>query len=320
MAWPINAEILQGIVKTSFYGALQTAEADLVYPKLCQTIAQEDLTVTYTSFGNVPEPRQMSGSVASSGTRQAKALKDYKLTGTVVEFETTASLPRSVVETNPSEIGRITEQMAQKCALFLDRRFIATALPASTAGYDGVSLYNDAHLESGTAQDNNRTAVAAGTVPTTTFPTAAELESALGVEIGALKGFTDDQGTPVNANISRYSIICPITYEYLYRTVLEPQKGQISGTDVSGGTGRFRGLFTVYASPFVATEDRHYLFGMRPGAFAVALLKNKDWEIKTNIGTDSDVWNMNQTALFMAYGRFEFYPWDWKTTLIEVWT
>lgn len=315
MSNPINAEILQGIVRTSFYESLAVSEQGLLWPKYCKVVTQDELTVTYTSFGAIPEPRQMSGSVASTGQRQVKELKDYKLVGTVVEFETTASLPRAVAETNEGEVKRKVEEMATKCATFIDRRMIATALPASTAGYDGLSLYNDAHLESGTAQDNNLTSAAA----TGTVPTAAELEADLTTEITSLKGFTDDQGTPVNGNLQGYRIICPIGYEYLYKSVLEPLKGQIAA-DVSGGTGRFRGLFEVDAAPYVATTDRHYLFAKRPGYYPLALLKNRDWEIRTNIGTDADSWNMGMVALFMAYGRFEIYPWDWKGTLRQVWS
>lgn len=316
-AWPINSEVLTGITKASFAKAMSTAEAGLTYPALTMPITQDQLTQTYTSFGNVPEPRQMGGSVASSGTSIGKSLKDYKLTATVVEFETTVIMPRAVIETNPEEIARITQQMAEKCAIAKERRFVATALPAATAGYDGVSLYNDAHPESGTSQDNNLTSAAA----TGTVPTAAELEADLITEITSLKGFTDDQLTPVNAAVSSFSILVPIGFEYLYRGVLEPLKGQIQGTDVSGGTGRFRGMFKVYASPFVATTDRHYLFANRPGSAAVAELKNKDWDIATNVGDDSsDRWRLGKEAVFTAYGRFEFYPWQWWTTIRQVWT
>lgn len=316
MSNPINAEILQGIVRTSFYESLSAGEAGLLWPKYCKVVTQEELTTTYTSFGAVPEPRQMSGTVASTGQRQVKELKDYKLVGTVVEFESTVEIPRAVAETNEGEVRRKVEELAAKCAMFLDKRMIGTALPASTAGYDGLSLYNDAHLETGAAQDNNLTSAAA----TGTVPTAAELEADLTTEITSLKGFTDDQGTPVNANLQGYRIICPIGFEYLYKSVLEPLKGQSPGLDVSGGTGRFRGLFEVDASPYVASTDRHYLFAKRPGYYPLALLKNKDWEIKTNIGTDADSWNMGLKALIMAYGRFEIYPWDWKGTVRQVWT
>lgn len=317
MAWPTNAEVLQGISKTSFFGALASQESMRIYPKLAMPIDQSDLTVTYTSFGNVPEPRQLSGTVASTGARQEKHLEDYTLQATVVEFETTVVVPRSVIETNPSEIPRITAQMAEKSSLFMDRRFVATALPSSVAGYDGVSLYNDAHPESGTNQDNNTTSVVASD---DTIPTAAELETRIDLDILALHTVTDDQGTPVNEGVDHYTILVPIAYKFLYKNVLEPAKNTLPGLDVSGGTGRFRGMFTVLGSSFVAAADRHYVFADKVGTKAVALMKNKQWDFKTNIGTASDLWNFSQKALFTAYARFEFFPWDWKITHRHVWT
>ena len=178
----LNAEVLQGIARTSFYGALGAVEAELVHPKLTKEVSQKEITVTYTSFGEVPEPREMSGSVAATGERQTHGVADYKVVGTVIEREQTVGMKRATIETNPGEIPIKTGQMARKAMIYKDRRFIATVLPATTAGYNRVSLYNDAHLESGTAQDNNLTAVAA----TGTVPTAAELEASLDTEIAAI--------------------------------------------------------------------------------------------------------------------------------------
>lgn len=313
---PLNAEVLQGIARTSFYSALSAEMSMRVFPKLCLEKPVKDETTTFTSFGSVPEPRQLSGSVASTGERQAYGLKDYKLTGTVVEWEQTLEVPRKVCESYPDEMAGKIREMAAKAIMFMDRRFVATVLPASTAGYDGVSLYNDAHPESGTNQDNNLTSAAA----TGTKPTAAELEADLDTELGALKGFTDDRGTPVNDGVTQFDILVPLSFEWLYRSTLEPLKGQVAALDVSGGTGRFRGMFNVHASAFVATADRHYLVARREGTAPVALLKHKDFEFKSNVGTDSDMWNFKQMGIFYSYARWEFVPWDWKTTVRQVWT
>ncbi len=72
----------------------------------------------------------------------------------------------------------------------------------------------------------------------------------------------------------------------------------------------------VAAGPgFAGEQDRYEVLQK-----AVALLKNKDWEIVDNINTDSDAWQINQTALIHSYARFEFIPWDWKGTIRQVWT
>jgi hypothetical protein len=263
----------------------------------------------------------MSGTVASSGGREAKNMKYYKVSGTVAEFETTVTIPRSVIETNPGEIPRITAQMAQKASMFMDRRFIATALPSTTVlGYDGVALYSGSHPESGTNQDNDDTQAVTGIAAPANadHPTGPELENVLMLNLSTLKQFTDDQGTPVNEGVNSYYILVPTEFDYDYRNVLSPVNGSIAGLDVSTGRGLYRGMFEVLSSAFIAAQTTHYIFCKKPGSAAMALLKNKDWEFKTNIGTDSDLWNFNQTALFTAYARFEFIPWDWKVTYREV--
>jgi hypothetical protein len=95
---------------------------------------------------------------------------------------------------------------------------------------------------------------------------------------------------------------------------------QIGGTDVSGGTGKYRGLFEVLPSAFRSAADRYFVVAKDTGAYPVALLKNKDFEFVTNIGTDSDMWLYSQMAVFSSYARFEFIPWDWKTTIRQVYT
>jgi hypothetical protein len=330
MPQPLNPEVYSSIkhgIADSFYGTIIAEAHDYAYGKLTKEVQQDDLTVTYTAWGGAPEPRQLSaGATGAGGGRQAKALKDYKLVGTVVEWEQTISLPRSIVETQPGLAAEKAAEMARKAMLFMDRRFVATILPAATAGYDGLSLYNDAHLESGTAQDNNLTSAAA----TGTKPNAGELESELDLEISTIKKFTDDAGTPVGAATKKWKILVPSAFEYMYGSVVNPAvNNAIPGYDSSAnsvttsfgaGSGRFRGMIEVIGSPFIAADDRHYIFADRPGYFAVALLKNKDFEVVDNINTDSDEWRLNQTALIHSYARFEFIPWDWKGTIRQVWT
>ncbi len=315
MSLPVNAEVLQSIAKTSFYGALESQEQLRLYPQLSMPVTQDQLTTTYTSFGNVPEPRQLSGSVAAGGHRKARSLADYKLVGTVVEWEDTVPVPRSVIETNPAEIGRITQQMAEKASLFMDRQFV-TALAASTAGYDGVALIHDSHPESGTNQDNNWSTAVTGI--SATHPTSAEFETLFDVNYKDIKGFTDDQGTPVNEGVRKFHVICPLEFENHMRIVLGPINNAVPYFDVGGGTGRFRGMADVHGTAFITTQDRYYIIADKPSSRPIALLKNKDWEFKTNIGTDSDLWNLSQTAIFYAYARFVFVPWDWKTIGLQV--
>ena len=323
MGFPINSETYSAIkhgIADSFYGTIIAEEQEYTYNRLCKPIEQDDLTTTYTAWGGVPEPRAMStaltGATAAGGGRMAKQLMDYKITGSVVEWEQTIEIPRSVVETQPGLAAEKAAEMARKAMLYMERRFVGTILDAATLGYDGDALYSTSHTESGASQDNADTSAAA----TGTKPTAAELETQLDLNVALVKAFTDDASTPVNATVKQFEMIVPLAFETLYNIVLGASNTASPGLDVSGGTGRFKGMFNITASPFVSAADRHFIFCKRPGYYAVALLKNKDWEVVDNINTDSDAWRLNQTALIHSYARFEFIPWDWKGTIRQVWT
>ena len=321
MGFPINSEVYSAIkhgIADSFYGTILAEEPDYTYGKLCKPVDQDDLTATYTAWGGAPEPRQLSTALNGSGTgggRQAKQLMDYKVTGSVVEWEQIIEIPRSVVETQPGLAAEKAAELARKALLFMDRRFVGTILDAATLGYDGDALYSTTHTESGTAQDNADTSAAA----TGTKPTVAELEAQLDLNVALLRLFTDDALTPVNATVKQYLMLIPVEFEPLYNISLGTSNMAHPGLDVSGATGRFKGMFEIVSSPFVPAT-RHYIFCKRPGYYPVALLKNKDWEVVDNINTDSDAWRLNQTALIHSYARFEFIPWDWKGTIRQVWS
>ena len=302
MGYPQNPEILQGIYKTAFNKGVTSGDASRYYSKLSQDIPQDVTTVSYTSFGSVPEPRQLSG-VAGGGTRQSKQLKDYKLAVTVQEYEVTVDMPRSVAEDNPADAQEMVGKLGGKCSFAYDRQFVGVLTSTTLLGYDGVVIYSAAHGESGTNQTNIDTT--AGT------PTGAQVETAITSNLGALMGFTDDQLTPVNEGVTHWTILVnPIQY-FTYLSVLDPNMSQ-QAIDSSGGTGKFRGLFTIIPTALVASKT-HYIFA-DAGDKAVGFFHKTAWDVKSNMYTDSDYWKISNLAMFTGYARHAFYPWNWKST------
>ena len=164
-------------------------------------------------------------------------------------------------------------------------------------------------------------AAAVGIVPvaaTGTIPTAAELEAALITDMVALRDFTDDQGRPVNEGAAGFDILIPPEFEWIYKQVLDPTLSQQS-YDSSGITGRFRGMFNMKVSAYVA-GDRHYIFARNRVRKALGFYVKTDWDYFSNIGTESDAWRLGRQAVFTGYARFEFQPRDWKVTVRHVYT
>ncbi len=320
MPGPVNPELTQSIMRTDFFAAVEQAAQQRFYPKLSVPKTQTELTVVYPSLGSVPELRQVGGLVGG-GSRSAVILKDWKLTATLVPWEQTVWMARADAESMPNEVSAKASQMAAKGNKSIDRLF-CEALVATTAGYDTVSLINNAHPESGTNQDNARTTAAV----TATDPTAPEVEASLDEDIGVLKAFTDDQGTPLNEGIEKFTILCHPDHEFAIRTVTSPLMAN-QAVDSSGVTGRYRGLADVIVSAYCTSTgktngvvDRMYVFANGVDK-AMAFCKLKDLEFNTNFRNEnSDAW-VQQLMLYMtSYGIFAFVPWRWSSVIQHIWS
>jgi len=303
MGYPQNPEILQGIYKKSFFEGFGVQQADRFFSRLSKDVPQDITTVTWTSFGSVPEPRQLSG-IAAGGTPQSKELKDWKLTTVVQEHEVNVDMPRSVAEDNPADAQGLVGSLGQKASFYYDRQFIACLASSTLLGYDGKVIYSATHGESGTSQDN--TGTSAGT------PTGAQVETGLTDSIGRIMAHKDDQGTPVNEGVKNFTVLVnPLQY-YTYKAVLDPTMSK-QAVDSSGGTGVFRGMFNIIPSTLVTTKV-HYVFADNPPQPAVGFFHKTEWDLKSNMYTDSDMWTRSKIAFFTGYARFSFYPWQWKST------
>ena len=301
-----NAEILQGLYRTSFFDNFSSGQSARFYSKLAKDMPQEQTTVTWTSFGSVPEPVQLSGTTATGGIPRATPLNDFKLATTVQEYKVTVPMARSVAEDNPADAQGMVGKLGGKASFRYDREFMSCLTSSTLLGYDGKVVYSTTHAESGTNQDNARTATGSGTI------TAAEMEVGITAAVAGLQSFTDDQLTYVNEGVNHFTILCNPLQWAMINNLVNPSF-QNQSIDSSGGSGKFRGMFTVIASALVTTKV-HYIFA-DGGDPAVGFFHKTDWDITSNMYTDSDLWKLHNTAMFTGFARFAFYPWNWKATI-----
>jgi hypothetical protein len=305
--YPQNPELLQGIYRAAFFDNVISGDSARFYSKLSKITQQTTDTVTYTSFGSVPEPVQLSGTAATAGAAPVKTLKDYKMAVTVHPYTVKIGMPRSVAEDNPQDAQGMVAKMGQKASFYYDRAFIACLASSTLLGYDGKVVYSTTHAESGSNQDNARTATGAGTI------TAAEMETGITAAVAGLQGFTDDQGTYVNEGVNHFTILCNPLQWGMINNLVNPNLNSVHAADVTGGTGKFRGMFTVIPSMLVTTKV-HHIFA-DGGDPAVGYFTHTDWDLKSNMYTASDLWNDSHEARFTGYARFAFYPWQWKSCI-----
>jgi hypothetical protein len=307
--YPQNPEVLQGIYRKDFFENFASGQAARFYAGLSKDVPQTETTVTYTSFGAVPEPAQLTGAATTPGIPSAKILKDYTLTVTTQEHKVTLKIPRRVAESNQMDSSNWLSRLGGKSSFYYDRQFVACLTSTTLLGYDGKVLYSTTHAESGSNQDNSRTAALGP------LDNAADWETALTTSVGALLGFTDDQGTYVNEGITKFTILCNSTEWVAANLTVNPTMSQ-QAIDASGGTGKFRGMFSVIPSALVAAQT-FFVFadGAEPAVgFFHAPVPN-GWDLKSNMYTDSDEWVDGNIARFTGYSVFQFKPWQWKSTV-----
>jgi hypothetical protein len=321
--WPVNSALNSDILQADFFESVERAEKARFYGRLSTQKTVTEITNTFPSFGSVPEIRQLSG-ISGGGTRQPVLLKDWSMTATVFEWEQTVPITRLIAESKSEAVRAKTQQIATKAMKGMDRVFCQALNSTTALGYDGVAITSTAHPESGTSQSN----LVTGANITLPAMTAAEAEAALLAAIPAIKAFVDDQGTPVNEGISRFIVLCPLTFEIAMKLVVDPTLSN-QAIDSSGITGRFRGQVEVIGSAYATatglpggTVDRFWVFPVDDfgGSGAVALTTLADWQFNSNIGNDnSDDWN-NGMGYLRSWAAFVFAPWNWHSVMCHILT
>jgi hypothetical protein len=321
--WPVNSALNSDILQADFFESVERAEKARFYSRLSTQKTVTEITNTFPSFGSVPEIRQFSG-ISGGGTRQPVLLKDWSMTATVFEWEQTVPITRLIAESKSEAVRAKTQQIATKAMKGMDRVFCQALNSTTALGYDGVALMSTAHPESGASQSN----LVTGANITLPAMTAAEAEAELLAGIPALRAFVDDQGTPVNEGVSRYIVLCPLTFEIAMKLVADPTLSN-QAIDSSGITGRFRGQVEVIGSAYATatglpggTVDRFWIFPVDDfgGSGSVALATLADWQFNSNIGNEnSDDWQ-NGMGYLRSWSAFVFAPWNWHSVMCRILT
>lgn len=329
MAWPLNSNVNSDIIPDDFFASVEKARNARFYPRLSTPKTADEIVTTFTSFGSVPEIRQLSGA-EGGGPRQAALLKDYTVSATMYEFEQTVYLRRLVAQSKPEVVRSKTSQIASKAMKGMDRTLCQALVSSTALGYDGKALLSTTHGESGTSQSNLQTGA---NITTNYIPTGAEAELMLATAIGGsaaagvgLKGFTDDQGTPVNEGASRFIVLCPIPMYVPFKRITDPNMSNMA-VDSSGGTGVFRGAVEVIGSAYCTTTglpsgtaDRIFVFTVpeEVDSSALALATLADWQFNTNFGDESsDDWNKGECFL-RSWAAFAYVPWQWSSVCCHI--
>lgn len=179
------------------------------------------------------------------------------------------------------------------------------------ACFDTKALFADDHAWNGQTYDNKLTHAAA----TGTAPTANEAADAICEAIMTMFGFVDDQGEPINEDISSLTIITNTTIgNAILQAVQQDKLDTGSGTKdnpVKGWTSANRLKLDVIITPRYSDTDAFAMLNSSPGACPVVFVENSDERRVTGKAAgsdyehDNDAWQYGIQAVGVAAcGRF----------------
>jgi phage major head subunit gpT-like protein len=222
---------------------------------------------TYKWLGMAPAMREWIGG------RHAKGFRENGVTIVNKTYESTMEV--LVDEIRRDKTGqvmlRVAEQ-AQRANAHWASLLTSLLVAGEAAGgecYDGQYFFDTDHSEgdSGT-QDNDLT----GAATTSTIPTAAEAETAVMACVGAILGFKDDQGEPMNEGASRFRIVVPPAYFAPFAALMSNDYIAAGQSNLVKNIDGFNFALTV--NPRLTSSAKFYVF--RADGFAKALIRQEE--------------------------------------------
>jgi len=188
-----------------FYRALEQDLGETWVNATSMQFSSDQESETYRWLGQVPAMREWIGG------RLTKVMREDGITIANKVFESTLEIPVDwMTRDKTGQIQVRINELAQRAqSHWADLLTTLITNGATTACYDGSYFFADAHSEgSSGSQDNN----IGGAAATGTAPTVAEMQTAILDTTGAIMGFKDDQGLPMNAGARRFTVMIPVAY------------------------------------------------------------------------------------------------------------
>lgn len=141
------------------------------------------------------------------GERKRVQLRDFGVR--CVNKKYSSTIEADVDDLERDKTGQFQRRIAElgTKAAELPERLLTALVEANGKGYDGADFFADAHLHGGTV-DNLRTFDAADPQN----PTSAEMSAAILQALGAMSGYTDERGDPINQNAKQFAVVVPAKY------------------------------------------------------------------------------------------------------------
>lgn len=255
-------------------------------------------------LGTVPALRRWIG------PRSVKKPLEFNYRPVLDKFEQSVLLPLDWVNNDKTDqVNRLMSASAIRYKQW-PGKLIANLINQGETDlcFDGLAYFATNHVWGNSGTINNRTTFDAVVADA---PTANEAASAITLAVATMQGWKDDQGEPVNENMTDLVIVCPTGAIGAAVTQAVNEKSLDTGTGVRTNPVLGLGLkITVLVTPRV-TVQRMILINATAGSVPFAFIENKDdFKISmkgagSDFEHDNDAWEAGIKAVGVAgYGLF----------------
>lgn len=268
-----------------FHSGLDAGAEMIWAPLVSIEVPSDRVTETLTWLGQVPQMRPWVGG------RKETPLNKYTTTITNYPYETTLRISNR--DRNNDKTGslstRITDLGARTAShwnALTGSKIVAGEAGTQGLAYDGQFFFDTDHNESGSNQTNDLTAteVPAANVATTTTLTTAEAADIITQTVAYMMSMTDDQGQPINQNITQVLILVtkPGHYNGIRTALGLNNLGTGSGNNNPLLAWSDLSITVKYVPQRMTAADKLYFFFGSPNTSASPLIRTVEQDVRTN--------------------------------------
>lgn len=196
-----------------FYKTLNTDSGAAWINALSNYFTSDQSSEEYAWLGMSPAMREWVGG------RNAKGFRENNLTIANKHYEATIEyLLRDLRRDKTGQVMARIRELAQRTNSHW-ASLISTLIinAAATTCYDGQYFFDTDHSEGDSGTQDNDLSIDISDLPaanagTTTAPSVEEMQLCIAQAIGAIAGFKDDQGEPMNENASAFLVMVPMSF------------------------------------------------------------------------------------------------------------
>lgn len=197
-------------IQTRYHYLLSKMQPQSWFSGLFGSIFDSDQSEeSYPFLGTAPAMREWIGA------RAEQTQKEYEYTLKNKKFEASVKIPGELIRRGKKmHVDQYLQQLARRETQHWSKLLTQVLeLGESSACWDGQFFFDTDHIGS---QSNDITFDAT----TTTAPTAQEASNAINQAIVQIMGFEDDEGEPMNEDVSEFLVLVPLAFREAFGTAL----------------------------------------------------------------------------------------------------